>query len=104
MNDDLLKQAVELINAGNPEEAYALLIDLVTQEPGNETALLWLAACAETKDEKIEILQKILDINPDNRKALDALQRLTPDDDQQPSIEDIIQRRRPPAKDIYLKP
>jgi len=102
LNDDLLKQAINLLKAGDTKQARDLLAQLVEQEPGNETALLWLASCAETEEEKIEWLQKVLEVNPDNQKALQASHRLASGVDQ-PSVEDILRGKAVGGKAVQTR-
>jgi hypothetical protein len=74
MNEQL-NQAVELAKAGRKRETHALLGQLVAAEPGNESAWLWLSACAGSLDERVFCLRKALEINPANPKAQRSLQR-----------------------------
>jgi twitching motility two-component system response regulator PilG len=53
--------------------ARRLFRELVDTDPENEEAWLWNAALAETPDEAHRALVKVLDINPNNHHALNAL-------------------------------
>jgi hypothetical protein len=72
-----LNQAIELYNAGNVTEARYLLQRLTAQTPTMEKAWLWLAAVSEDTGEKIRSLEKVLQLNPANERARNALSRLT---------------------------
>lgn len=88
----VLKHAIELILEGQTKKAGELLSRLVQEEPQNENAWLWLAACKNEKNEKISCLEKVLAINPKNSSAKLAMQRLTTPvgAEDQPSLENIL--------------
>jgi twitching motility two-component system response regulator PilG len=64
-----LHEGVRLARAGKKEEARRQLQAVAAAEPGNETALLWLASVAETPLQTVECLQKVLALNPNNTHA-----------------------------------
>lgn len=68
-----LQQAIALYQDGKPSEARALLVQLVRQEPDNEKAWLWLAACTDLSGEKRHCLEQVVRINPGNAEARRAL-------------------------------
>jgi tetratricopeptide (TPR) repeat protein len=72
----LRQQGIAAAKAGQKEEARALLQQAIRLEPGNEAAWMWLASVARDQRERVFALQKLLEINPDNataRQALDSL-------------------------------
>lgn len=72
----LRQQGIAAAKAGQKEDARALLQQAIRLEPGNEAAWMWLASVARDQRERIFALQKLLEINPDNataRQALDSL-------------------------------
>lgn len=69
----LLDQAIAAAGAGNHRNALALLAQVVELDPRNERAWLWLAELVETDAQRIDCLERVLCINPDNS---DARQRL----------------------------
>jgi competence protein ComEC len=73
MTPDKLRQAVQLIKAGNKQSALPILKEIVQAEPNNEMAWLWLYSCVESSSQKKYCLKKALEINPDNEKARAAL-------------------------------
>ncbi len=87
MDDNLIQQAVGLIQVGDKNGAIKVLKAIVTIDPKNENAWLWLAACFNEPENKIGSLQKVLEINPNNQKAKQALGRLTPTE---PSLANIV--------------
>ena len=55
-----------------------MLTALLEQEPGNELAWLWLAACTAQPEERRYCLEKALENKPQNQKARIALERMQP--------------------------
>lgn len=76
MNIETLQQAIELIKSGNEVEGSKLLKELVGREPDNELAWMWLSTCSANNKTKIVCLENVLRINPVNRKASVALEKL----------------------------
>ncbi len=72
-----LSEAIALANAGQREQARALLLDLTRQYPDLELGWMWLAAVTDESEERITYLRRVLSINPANEKARGALTRLT---------------------------
>lgn len=79
-NDDLqnkLREGVEKARAGDRLAARRLLEEVVEQDPVNEMGWLWLASCVNTVVERRACLQHVLEINPNNDRAKEALRRLS---------------------------
>ncbi|PJF31714.1 MAG: hypothetical protein CUN51_01885 [Candidatus Thermofonsia Clade 1 bacterium] len=72
-----LNEAINLIQAGDPEAARPILYELSRTHPEQEAVWLWLATAAQSNAERIAALQRVLVINPRNAKARAALERLT---------------------------
>jgi hypothetical protein len=92
MDDELLQQAIGLVQMGDKSGAVKILKGIVTKDPRNENAWLWLASCFDKPENKIRSLQKVLEINPNNQKAKQALGKLTPTE---PSLADIVPNTSP---------
>lgn len=73
----LRQQGILAAKAGQKEQARSLLQQAIRLEPGNEAAWMWLASVARDQRERIFALQKLLEINPDNATARQALHSLT---------------------------
>jgi len=71
--DDVLKQAMSLIIAGNKKSASELLASVVRSDPKNEMAWLYLSYCVAANDQIEFCLKKTLEINPNNQQAKQAL-------------------------------
>ncbi len=74
----LLDQAVISFKSGDKATAMKLLIQCIGQDPNNEFAWLYLAACVEEPEKRIDCLKRVLKINPNNIQARQALERLQP--------------------------
>ena len=69
MNEDLLREAVNLYRAGNKQEAKRILLDVADQDPDCLSAWYGLALCEETGDLRRSHLNKVLSIDPNHAKA-----------------------------------
>ena len=88
MTSDKLNQAIALIKAGNKPAALPILKELIQANPQDENAWLWLYSCVGEAEQKKFCLQKALEINPGNRQAQLAWQKLsgsTPQSERQTS-------------------
>lgn len=74
--DDLLREGIAAFQAGDRETAHDLLSELVKLEPENEQAWYYLAASERDPAVRREYLERVLTINPDNRKAREVLDRI----------------------------
>lgn len=69
----LFREAVTAAKAGDKIVARALFREVSESEPKSEQAWLWRAALAETAEEAMAHLEKVLALNPANKTALDQL-------------------------------
>lgn len=76
MSSEKLDAAIKSIEAGDKTAAMRLLAGIVVTDPKNEMAWLWLSKCVEEQDRKRYCLTRILDINPNNQDARQALAQL----------------------------
>jgi len=67
----LLKAGIEAAQEGNRTEARLLLLRVTEIEPGNEDAWMRLASVSEYPEELLGFLDRVLEINPDNKRALE---------------------------------
>lgn len=72
----LLKQAKEAISRGRKKQARGPLLKILEQEPRNEMAWLYLCSTSSTPQERRLCLQRVLQINPKNETAREALENL----------------------------
>ena len=71
-----LKAGIEAAQQGDKKTARNLLKQVLAEDPNNELAWMWLASAVESLDERRACLQKVLQINPNNARAREALSRL----------------------------
>lgn len=74
--ESLLSTAYQFIRHGDHRTAERLLTGLIRKEPRNQYAWLLLAACKPGREEQEKCLEFVVEINPDNRPALQALGEL----------------------------
>ena len=79
-SDYLLDQAIEAINSGNKQSGRWLLTDLLNDDPYHEEAWLWLTLVVDTDEERIQCLEQVLAINPQNEDARRELAMLLPNE------------------------
>jgi thioredoxin-like negative regulator of GroEL len=72
---DKLDQAIELIKSGDKQAGLKILAQVLTKEPNNESAWMWMAKAA-IEEKKHLYYQKVLQINPHHEEALQALQNV----------------------------
>ena len=67
---ELLKLADYNFQRGNRELARKYLVELLTLHPEDEPAWMLLARVVEEKERKVECYNKVLKINPGDRKSV----------------------------------
>jgi len=66
---ELLHMGVAAAKDGDRATATHLLLQVTDVEPQNENAWLWLASVAESPEDKLAYLQRVLAVNPANEHA-----------------------------------
>ncbi|MBN1283899.1 MAG: hypothetical protein JXB47_00720 [Anaerolineae bacterium] len=72
----LLKNGIQAAQAGNHAAARQMFIQALKLDPQNETGWMWMVQVVETDKEREFCLKKILEINPNNQRAQQALAQL----------------------------
>jgi tetratricopeptide (TPR) repeat protein len=75
----LVQGGIKAVRDGNTDLARKAFTQALKLDPNNEAAWLGMATLTEDTKDKLRILKKILDINPDNERAKEALHRLAAD-------------------------
>jgi cytochrome c-type biogenesis protein CcmH/NrfG len=74
---------IELANAaadeGNKEKARECLLNAVKADPESVQAWNYLSYFAESRDEEIHALEKVLQLQPENQSAAERLQKVEGD-------------------------
>jgi hypothetical protein len=95
-NDDLqqkLKAGVDAAKRGDRITARRLLEQVVQADERNEMAWIWLASAVNTVAERRACLERVLEINPRNERAAEALRRLDAGGDPRDSAEEARARQ-----------
>jgi twitching motility two-component system response regulator PilG len=66
-----LEAGIKAAQEGNRAEARQLLLQVAEAEPDNENAWLWMASISEYPEELIIFLTNVLNVNPNNARALE---------------------------------
>jgi twitching motility two-component system response regulator PilG len=69
----LLKEAIAAAKAGNKDHTRRLLREVTQLDPRNEVAWLWRASVAESPQDALAHLERVLEINPHNGRALEGV-------------------------------
>jgi len=75
---DPIPEAIAAIKASDQVKARALLEEVIAQDPDNDRAWQWMAIVVETAEEQRQCLHRALSINPNNKVAQEALERMAP--------------------------
>ncbi|MGI8789239.1 MAG: response regulator [Pyrinomonadaceae bacterium] len=71
---NFVQRGVDASNEANMDLAKQCFLQAIVHDSQNEMAWLWLASIADSTEEKISHLQKVLSINPKNETAQASLQ------------------------------
>lgn len=75
---ELLEQGIAALQAGDKMRARRLLSRAINQDPQDERGWLWLSGTMDRDEDRLQCLQQVLAINPENhaaRRGVDALRR-----------------------------
>ena len=75
--EEMLNQGIAAVKAGKMKEAQDWLVALLQIDRYNEQGWLWLSGAADNDQDRLECIQEVLKINPDNvfaQRGLAALQ------------------------------
>jgi twitching motility two-component system response regulator PilG len=67
----MLRDGIKAAQEGNRAEARQLLLRVTEADSNNENAWLWLASISEYPEELLVFLNNVLNINPDNERAIE---------------------------------
>lgn len=111
--DDLLQKGIRAARRGHQEPARQLLSQVIQANPDSEEAWLWLARVIDQPEQRVQCLQQVLRLNPNNQWAAGQLAELpaagsTPSlaaDTVQPAAApaDTPQFQPPPASELSLE-
>lgn len=100
--DAFLKDAIALIKVGELESARKILIQILRENPHNETAWIWMAETVTDLNQRIAVLEQCLKSNPHSdlaRRALTAIyQRQIVSKPLPPLPEEPVKSAAPPPR------
>lgn len=74
--EEMLQAGVEAAKAKDIEQAQEWLFAVLRINPYSEAAWLWLSGVVESDEDRLECMERVLEINPDNELAQRGLQTL----------------------------
>ena len=92
MAQKLVQGGIKAVRNGEHELARKAFTQALKLEPDNEAAWLGMATITEGATDKVRILNRVLEINPDNERAQEALRRLEGEDE---ALEEAIEVSEP---------
>jgi hypothetical protein len=75
-SSELIQQAITAARGGERNRARGLFLEVVSFDPRNEVAWMWLSGLFESIDEQIAACEKVLAINPGNVRTRAYLSEL----------------------------
>ncbi len=79
MDPLLLKKAIQLNKTGKREEARKMLIDIVSEQPENLTAWLWLVDTMDSNHDRVTIIHQAEKFHPNHPQLKQALKQFETD-------------------------
>src|SRR5688572_138284 len=70
-----LNEIASLINAGRKDQARQQLMEMLSTNPGNDQAWVYMAAVAKNKAEFEQSVRRALELNPVNNQALQLAEK-----------------------------
>jgi tetratricopeptide (TPR) repeat protein len=67
--DQMLANGIAAVKAGKADEAQDWLVQLLQIDRYNEQGWLWLSGAADNDQDRLDCLQEVLKVNPDNQMA-----------------------------------
>lgn len=74
--EDLLREAIRTAQQGDRATARQMLQQVIVRDERSELAWIWLATVADSPTERRRYLERVLEINPNNARARQALRKL----------------------------
>jgi ATP-dependent exoDNAse (exonuclease V) beta subunit len=96
MSTELTIQGIRALKSGDRDRARQLLQTSIQQNPGDETAWLWLSEAAESDAERMICMQRLLEINPNHAAAQRGREKLYA------KYKDILSKLKDPQKEAVL--
>jgi hypothetical protein len=92
-----LRQALALVQAGDKHNGARWLAKVLTADPKNEVAWLWMASLVSEDERRAYCLRQVLRLNPDSHLAKEGLAQLRQKHTQQSQPASLSTRPSPPG-------
>lgn len=99
-----LKKALDLIQAGNPQEARPILVEILKRDSEIEQAWYMLSFVVPNHDRQVYAIKHALRLNPDNPKSRSRLEKLTSGSQPVPAPAEEALKDSPSKKQVESKP
>ena len=77
--DEALYEGIAAVKSGDRAKARGLLSRVINERPNDVTAWLWMSGAVEIDEQRVHCIRRVLQIEPDNERALVASAQLDPD-------------------------
>lgn|SRR5690606_17843483 len=74
--EELLKMAIRTAQAGNKQAAKMMFRRVLAEDKRNERAMIWMAKLADSKNERMQWLNRVIQVNPNNETARETLRKM----------------------------
>lgn len=74
--EELLKMAIRTAQAGNKSAARVMMRRVLAEDKHNERAMMWMAKLADSKSDRVQWLNRVLAVNPNNEAARETLKKM----------------------------
>jgi thioredoxin-like negative regulator of GroEL len=74
--EELIQMAITAARNNQKDGARMMFRQVLEQDRRNERAMMWMAKLSDTKAERVQWLQKVINVNPNNMSAKQTLQRI----------------------------
>ena len=97
MSSATLPRAIASIRSGDQGAGKPLLAEVICDDPGNETAWLWMSATVDSDQQRRTCLERVLAPNPHHETARRGLEALSQQQVEQPPPPEKQPQPTPPA-------
>ncbi|HLU08358.1 MAG TPA: hypothetical protein VK003_01720 [Oceanobacillus sp.] len=68
--------AIRTAQAGNKQAAKMMFRRVLAEDKRNERAMIWMAKLADSKNERMQWLNRVIQVNPNNETARETLRKM----------------------------
>lgn len=74
--EDLIRMGTQAVRNGQRQPARMMFEQVLEQDADNVRAMLWIAKLSDDPEERTHWLERVLEVDPQNRTALKVLDRM----------------------------